>query len=49
MLPRSRADILEALALALIYAVVGVITLSLPETGVELRRMIWAPSGIALA
>ena len=48
-LPRSRGDLVQTVLLALVYAVLGVITLALPETSIEIRRMIWAPSGIALA
>jgi len=47
--PALRKDVLSALALAATYAAVGAVTLSLPDTSVELRRMIWLPSGIALA
>jgi len=37
------------IALAAVYTALGVLVLSVPETGVELRRMIWLPSGVALA
>jgi len=46
---RVRKDVLSAIGLAATYAAVGILVLSLPATSVELRRMIWLPSGIALA
>ncbi len=46
---RSNKDLLSAIALAAVYTTVGVLQLTLPETSLELRRMIWLPSGIALA
>jgi len=49
MLPRETGDWAHIAALAVVYALVGIWTLSSPETSVELRRMIWLPSGIALA
>jgi len=48
-LPRNAKDVLQALALAVVYAGVGILILSLPETSVQLRRMIWPSTGIALA
>ena len=49
VLPRTGRDVAHVAALAATYAVLGVWTLSIPETSVELRRMIWLPSGFALA
>ena len=37
------------IALAAVYAALGVLVLTLPESGVALRRMIWLPTGVALA
>jgi len=48
-LPRSTRDLVHLVALAAVYAAVGVLILSLPETTVQLRRMIWPSTGIALA
>lgn len=45
----SSRDLLSMIALAVVYATIGVIELSLPESSIELRRMIWLPSGVALA
>lgn len=47
--PRGSNKLLSAIALAVAYTAVGVLVLSLPATSLELRRMIWLPSGIALA
>ena len=46
---RSNRDLLSIIALAAVYTAVGILELSLPETSVELRRMIWLPSGVGLA
>ncbi|MDX1576893.1 MAG: MASE1 domain-containing protein [Gemmatimonadota bacterium] len=48
-LPRTKRDAFHALTLAAAYAAAGVVTLSLPENVLELRRMIWPSSGIGLA
>lgn len=46
---RRRAALLANSALAIGYAAIGVATLALGETaGVELRRVIWASSGLAV-
>ncbi|MDX1392789.1 MAG: MASE1 domain-containing protein [Gemmatimonadota bacterium] len=46
---QTNRRILGTIALAAVYAVTGIGVLSLPEATLELRRMIWLPSGIALA
>ena len=46
---RSNRDLLNTIALAAVYTGLGVLVLSVPESGIELRRMIWLPSGVALA
>ena len=46
----QRRQLATNLALALAYALLGQATLALGETGgVELRRVIWASSGVAVA
>ena len=47
-LPRDRKDLIHVLALAAVYAAAGVVVLSLPESGLELRRMVWPSTGIAI-
>ncbi|MCG8469453.1 MAG: MASE1 domain-containing protein [Gemmatimonadetes bacterium] len=49
MVPRNKKDVLHAGAIAIAYAAIGFVTLSMPETGLAFYRMVWLPSGLALA
>ncbi len=49
LLPGRGREWALAATLAAAYALLGWWTLSIPEGSVELRRMIWLPSGVALA
>ncbi|MCC6319065.1 MAG: MASE1 domain-containing protein [Gemmatimonadaceae bacterium] len=50
MPPFLRRPLAANIALALVYALLGVATLALGQTaGVELRRVIWVSSGVAVA